>query len=190
MMGNTQKTYLTTSFSTARTIVGALGGTVLVVALAACSTAAPEAAESSAPTASATATPTQSATPEPTWDPAGTAAWAAEVVPTGGSDGFIRAQNGHIDAGSPGAFTLQDNTLPAGSYSLYFACRGDADTTVTVAVVGDEAATMSGGCAGEAAGMDITTATDGATFTVIGDPGGEAVDWALALTDLLPKADG
>jgi hypothetical protein len=167
-----------------------LTGLTLVVGLAACSSGAPTEAGSAVPspsgsasdTASGTATPGQ----QPSWDPAGTSAWAAEAVPTGGSDGFVLAQNGHIEAGKPGAFTLQSTSLAAGDYALHFACRGDAETTVTVTVSNEEAATLSASCTGDAITADISTQTEGATFTLTGGNAG-AVDWALALTEPLPR---
>ncbi|MGY4858670.1 hypothetical protein [Cryobacterium sp. AP23] len=184
-MGNTRNTY--------RTVLNILGGTALLAGLAACAAGQPEATGSAAPTPSlapsASASTTATPTPETGTDPVETAAWAAGVVPTGGSDGFILAQNGHFEAGTPGAFTVQLATLPPGGYSVYFACRGDSETTVTLAVAGDDAATLSGGCAGESTGMDVTTTADGVTFQVTGESG-EAVDWALAVTDLLPRTEG
>lgn len=188
-MGNTR--------NTCRRVLSTLGGVALVVGLAACAAGQPEAAASAAPTPSATPTASAGATTtpapgpssEPGPDPVETAAWAAGIVPTGGSDGFILAQNGHFEAGPPGAFTVQLATLPAGSYSIYLACRGDAGTTVTLAVAGADASTLAGGCMGAATGMDVTTPAEGITLQVTGESG-EAVDWALAITDLLPRTEG
>jgi hypothetical protein len=175
-MGNIRKT--------SPTVLTALGGIALVAGLAACSTGAPDVvgsipAEPSGQT-SGTATPMQT----PSWDPAVTAAWAAEAVPTAGSTGFIMAQNGHVEAGQPEAFTLQASSLAAGAYSLHFVCRGDADTTLSLS--DDAGATLSTSCNDEASGMDISTQQEGATLNVTGG-NGAAVDWALAITEPLPR---
>jgi hypothetical protein len=173
---------------THRTVLTSFGGVALVAALAACSAGAPD-ADGSAPAVptgavdgetSGTAAPTQT----PSWDPAVTAAWAAEAVPTAGSTGFILAQNGHVEAGQPEAFTLQASSLVAGAYSLHFACRGDADTTVSLS--DDAGATLSTSCTDEASGMDISTQQEGVTLNVTGG-NGAAVDWALAITEPLPR---
>jgi len=136
---------------------------------------------------------------DPVDDPAVTAAWAAEAVPTGGSDGFIMAQSGAFRAGTPGSFSLTASTLAAGSYSVYLACRGDADTTLTLtidAATGDtittdtaEPATLAGGCTDESRGTDVSLPADGATLTLRSDSG-QPVEWALAITDRLPRAEG
>jgi hypothetical protein len=167
------------------TILTSLAGITLAAGLAACSSVTPADAGSAAPSPSEDSTGTATPTRTPGWDPAVTAAWAAEAVPTAGAGGFVLAQNGHIEAGKPGAFTLQASSLAAGSYSLHLACRGDADTTVTVAVSGGEAATLSTGCAGDATAIAITTRAEGATLNVTGG-NAAAVDWALAITDQLP----
>jgi hypothetical protein len=175
-MGNIRKTH--------RSPLTSLAGAVLVIGLAACSSDTPADAGSAAPTSSGAATATETPTPTPSWDPAVTAAWAADAVPTGGSDGFILAQNGHIEKGQTESFTLQASSLPVGAYSVHFACRGDADTTVSLA--DDAGATLSTRCTDEATGMDISTQQEGATFTVTGGDGGD-VDWALAITEPLPR---
>ncbi|TFD93348.1 hypothetical protein E3T61_04420 [Cryobacterium lactosi] len=166
----------------------------LVAGLAACTAAGPEAAGGTPPpsaTATGTASPTPAVDPaaDPTVDPAVTAAWAAEAVPTGGADGFVMAQSGAFQAGAPGSFTLTASTLAAGSYSVYLACRGDADTTLTLTIDNAEPATLAGGCVGESQGMDLSLPADGATFTLLGDSD-QPVEWALAVTDRLPRAEG
>jgi hypothetical protein len=184
-MGNTLKTY--------RRVISILGVLTLVAGLAACTTAGPDIAASSdatpSRTPSATASPTVPADGAPAIDPAVTAAWAAEAVPTRASDGFIMAQNGRFQDDALGSFTLSMSTLPAGSYSVYLACRGDADTTVTLAVDNVEESTLAGGCSDVSQGMTFSTTADGATFRVLGDR--EApVEWAFAVTGLLPGANG
>jgi hypothetical protein len=175
-MGNIRKTH--------RTILTSLAGTAVIVGLTACSSGTPADAGSTAPTSNGATTATATPTQPPSWDPAVTAAWAAEAVPTGGSNGFILAQNGHIEEGQTESFTLQASSLPAGAYSVHFACRGDADTTVSLA--DDAGATLSTSCTDEASGIDISTQQEGTTFTVTGGDGG-AVDWALAITEPLPR---
>ena len=180
-MGNTR--------NTRRTVLTTLGGVALAAGLAACTAGGPG---TPAPTATATdpATPTAAATPtattaEPAVDPAATAAWAATAVPTSGADGFILAQNGAFQDGAPGSFSLSASTLPAGTYSVYVACRGDADTTVTLTVDNAEESTLAGGCSDVSQGMTFSTTADGATFALLGDSD-KPVEWALAVTDLLP----
>ena len=177
-MGNTR--------NTRRTVLTTLGGVALAAGLAACTaggtgTPAPTATSTATPTSSPTATPTA----EPAVDPAVTAAWAATAVPTSGADGFILAQNGAFQDGAPGSFSLSASTLPAGTYSVYVACRGDADTTVTLTVDNAEESTLAGGCSDVSQGMTFSTTADGATFALLGDSD-TPVEWALAVTDLLP----
>jgi len=190
-MGNTRKTY--------RNVLTVLGGMTLVAGLAACTAAGPGTAGSTpSPTGTSTASPPPASDPAavPTVDPAATAAWAAEAVPTGGSDGFVMAQSGAFQAGAPGSFSLTASTLAAGDYSVYLACRGDADTTLTLTIDNAEPATdnagpatLAGGCTDESQGMDLSLAADGATFTLLGDSD-QPVEWALAVTDRLPRAEG
>lgn len=192
-MGTTPNSHRTKPrIRTARTALTLLGGAALVLALTACTPGETDAAGSAAPTTPSTPTtsPAATATPAPTsgGDPAETAAWAAEAVPTGGADGFVMAQNGRMDAGSPGAFTMVASTLPAGDYSVYLACRGDADSAVTLTVDSTGSA-VTGVCDGASQGLDVTLPTDGATFSLLGG-GGPAVEWALAVTDRLPRAEG
>ena len=118
-----------------------------------------------------------------------TAVWAAEAVPTGGSDGFVLAQSGAFQAGTPGSFSLTASTLAAGDYSVYLACRGDADTTLTLTIDTAEPATLAGGCSDQSQGMDLSLPAEGATFTLLGDSE-RPVEWALAITDRLPRAEG
>jgi uncharacterized lipoprotein len=161
----------------------------LVAALAACTTAQPE-PTASAPDASS-ASPTATTTPAPTAsiDPAETTAWAAGTVPTSGADGFILAQNGQFQGDAPGSFSLTASTLPAGSYSVYLACRGDADTTVTLSANNDAGTTLTSGCSDLSSGITFSTTSDGTEFTLLSDS--EApVEWALAVTELLPGAEG
>ena len=180
-MGNTR--------NTCRTVFVTLGGVALVAALAACTTAQPE-PTAGAPDAS-TASPTATTTPAPTAsiDPAETTAWAAGTVPTSGADGFILAQNGQFQGDAPGSFSLTASTLPAGSYSVYLACRGDADTTVTLSANNDAGTTLTSGCSDLSSGITFSTTSDGTEFTLLSDS--EApVEWALAVTELLPGAEG
>lgn len=179
-MGNTLKAY--------RRVLSVLGGVALVAGLAACTTAGPEAAGSGAATPSRTPSPTATA-PPPAVDPAVTAAWAAEAVPAGGSDGFVLAQSGAFPAGTPGAFSLTASTLAAGNYSVYLACRGDVDTTIALTIDKAEPSTLAGGCSGESQGIDLSLAADGATFMLLVDSD-RPVEWALAVTDRLPRAEG
>ncbi|QYF73128.1 hypothetical protein [Cryobacterium sp. PAMC25264] len=180
-MGNTR--------NTCRTVLIALGGITLAAGLAACTPGQPE-PTASAPDASS-ASPAVTATPTPTAfiDPAETAAWAAGAVPTSGSDGFKLAQNGRFQGDAPGSFSLTASTLPAGSYSVYLACRGDADTTVTLSANNDVGTTLTSGCSDVSSGMTFSTTSDGTEFTLLSDS--EApVEWALAVTELLPGAEG
>ena len=184
-MGNTRKTY--------RTLVGALGGVALVVAMTGCTATGSDAGggASATPGGTATATPVPSdtPTPTPTTDPAATAAWAAEAVPTSGSDGFIMAQSGSFQDDALGSFTLTMSSLPAGDYSMYLACRGDTDATVTLTVDNAPDVTLASGCSDVSAGITVTTTSDGAVFNVLGDTVAP-VEWALAITELLPGQDG
>ena len=160
-----------------------------MAALTGCTPAQPT-PTASAPDASS-ASPTATATPAPaaSIDPAETAAWAAGTVPTGGSDGFILAQNGRFQGDAPGSFSLAASTLPAGSYSVYLARRGDADTTVALSANNDAGTTLTSGCSDVSSGMTFSTASDGTEFTLLSDT--EApVEWALAVTELLPGAEG
>jgi hypothetical protein len=185
-MGNTRKTF--------RTVVLMLAGAALVAGLAACTPAAPEPSAGAADTVSAAptapATSGSTATPDPaTSDPDATAAWAAEAVPTGGADGFIMAQSGRFQDDAPGSFSLTAASLPAGDYSVYLACRGDADTTITLTVDNALDSAMASGCSDVSQGMTFSTTDEGAVFTLLGDRA-EAVEWALAVTELLPGAEG
>lgn len=168
-----------------------LAGAALVAGLAACTPAAPEPSTGAADTASAApATSDPTATSDPaTSDPDATAAWAAEAVPTGGADGFIMAQSGRFQDDAPGSFSLTMASLPAGDYSVYLACRGDADTTITLTVDNAPDSTMASGCSDVSQGMTFSTTDEGAVFTLLGVRA-EAVEWALAVTELLPGAEG
>ena len=181
-MGNTLKTY--------RRVLTVLGGVALVAGLAACTAAGPEAGGSGAASPRSTPSPTGTATGPPSAvDPAVTAAWAAGAVPSSGSDGFIMAQNGAFPDGAAGSFSLTASTLPPGTYSIHLACRGDAQTTVTLTVDNEEELALAGRCSDVSQGMTFSTTADGVTIALLGDSE-EPVEWALAITDLLAGANG
>lgn len=48
---------------------------------------------------------------------------------------------------------------------------------------------MAGGCSDVSQGMTFSTTDEGAVFTLRGDRA-EAVEWDLAVTELLPGAEG
>jgi hypothetical protein len=87
--------------------------------------------------------------------------------------------NGHLDKATALQSTSTDTSLPVGTYTYHFACRGDADITFTVTNAG-AVTNLSGPCTDERRSGQFVATASGVTVTA--RSAAEPLDWAFKLS--------
>jgi hypothetical protein len=162
----------------------------------ACTTAdtaspSPSASSSNTPVASPTPTPTATSgavsavDPTQPHDPDDMNNWADGITTSLEGTRALAGITTHLGPDSSTQFSLNDGTLAPGSYSYYFACRGDGDITMTISNAGAELTTLSGACSGDLQGGNFSTSEVGTDFVVTSMDA--PVDVVLRVTDALPS---
>ncbi len=181
-MRNPQKTHA---------LLGVLSAGLLLVTLAACDSGEPQNSTSPLPElgTSSTPEPSISTTPEFPSDSSAINAWAAERVPSLGSDGYIAGSSGELSESRGQSTVLNMEMLAPGKYSYYVVCSGGGEGTFVIGTTEAETVTLKGECNDKATGGDFSTSTTGTTITgtfAPALPANSPANWAVAVTEPLP----
>lgn len=111
--------------------------------------------------------------------------WVADISASLGSEPILSGVVTHLGPDSSSSLTTTDSRLDPGSYSYYFACRGDGDVTFTIENAGVEQVMLEGPCADQLMGGDFSTTELGTDFAItsLNAP----VDVVVRVTDQLPR---
>ena len=172
-------------------------GALVIASATACTsdtTAAPSETESasSIPTSSPSPTPTPTFTTTPMsavqpgeeYDPEEADRWVANLTQNIPLDTILTGVSGHVGPDSSTKFTLTDTELEAGTYSYYFACRGDGDITFTIENAGAPVTTIEGACTGTPQEGSFTLSEVTTDFVAISLDA--PIDYLVRVTDELP----
>ncbi|WP_141630051.1 hypothetical protein [Salinibacterium sp. PAMC 21357] len=160
----------------------------LLLSTAGCSSGDVSGPASSSPAATSSSTPQAMSAMEPgqPHDPVDMDNWVASVTANLGPQSALAGIAAHVGPDSSSSLTTSDSVLEPGSYSFFFACRGDGDVTFSVENAGVEQVTLEGSCAGKLQGGDFSTTEVGTDFviTALRAP----ADVVLRITDQLPQS--
>ena len=92
--------------------------------------------------------------------------------------------SGHVGPESSTNFTLTDTELEPGTYSYFFACRGEGDITFTIENAGAPVSTIAGACTGSPQEGSFTLSEVGTDFVAVSMDA--PIDYLLRVTDELP----
>ncbi len=109
------------------------------------------------------------------------AAWAEASVPQPGEGGAAASFHGWISQTNGPRTSSQFSTLPAGTYSVAFACRGDSDLQADLTDT-DGTVLSSTSCTNGILTIPATTQTPGLRISLALDEDGAPTTWAASFT--------
>ena len=179
-----------------RHLLVASGVAVLIVSSATgCTVGNVSRPATASPTASSTASPAPSSSstseamsavePGQPHDAVDMDNWVASITASLGSEPTLSGVVAHLGPDSNSSLTTTDSRLDPGSYSYYFACRGDGNVTFTIENAGVEQVRLEGPCANQLLGGNFSTTELGADFALssLDAP----VDVVVRVTDRLSR---
>ncbi|TFD93347.1 hypothetical protein E3T61_04415 [Cryobacterium lactosi] len=172
--------------STRRALATGLTVVAVLAVLTACSAGSPGADDSSPPTSSASAAPTPTTPPTPTatFDPDAAPDFAEEVFPLTGTGQYMVYNNGQLTVAEDSNTGVTTEADP-GSYELRLACRGGADSSITITAVsaGTGPAVLTAPCDERTQTAPYSLEDTEVTLTATGS-GDDPVVWAAVLAIL------